>query len=77
MSEYKRKENLMNYYNATICLNGHVVDKRIANAQKYCSTCGKETYSLCSNCGQIVKDSMGQLLLDVACEVAKKLLFPQ
>ena len=40
----------MNYYNATICLNGHVVDKRLANAQKYCSTCGKETYSLCTNC---------------------------
>ena len=155
----------MNYYNATICLNGHVVDKRIANAQKYCSTCGKETYSVCTNCqqpihgvikldgvigvskydkpyfchecgapypwtqkildnavelvslddelddiskeliksaipdllietsttpiaaakykkgmnkaGQIIKDSMTQLLLDVACEVAKKLLFPQ
>lgn len=155
----------MNYYNSTICLNGHIVDKRMANAQKYCSTCGKETYSLCSNCqqsirgiikldgvigspsynkpyychacgtpypwtqklldnavelvslddeldntskeliksaipdllvetpttpiaaakykkgmsnaGQIVKDSMRQFLLDVACEIAKKLLFPQ
>lgn len=40
----------MRYYNATICLNGHVVDKHIANAQKFCTICGKETYSACSNC---------------------------
>ena len=34
------------YNNATICLNGHVVSKYQANYQKFCSKCGKETYSL-------------------------------
>ena len=155
----------MNYYNATICLNGHVIDTRIANSQKYCSICGKETFSSCTNCqkpihgalkiegmigsprynkpfycyecgtpypwtqkildnavelvslddeiddvskeliknaipellidtpttpvavakyqkgiskaGQIVKDSMRQLLIDVVSETSKKILFPQ
>ena len=45
----------MNYYNATICLNGHVIDRRIANAQKYCSACGKETFSLCTNCQEPIR----------------------
>ena len=38
------------YLNATICLNGHVVSKFDANSQKYCSECGKETYSCCLKC---------------------------
>ena len=40
----------MAYNGATICLNGHVVSKSIANSQKHCSMCGKETYSFCPNC---------------------------
>lgn len=40
----------MVYYGATICLNGHVLDRYRASTQKYCSMCGKETYSLCVNC---------------------------
>ena len=38
------------YNNATICLNGHVVSKYQANYQKFCSKCGKETYSKCPEC---------------------------
>ena len=41
----------MGYYNgATICENGHVVSRYKANSQKYCSECGKITFSNCSNC---------------------------
>ena len=45
----------MSYYGATICLNGHVISKRDANAQKYCTKCGKETYSTCTNCGSPIR----------------------
>ena len=40
----------MPYSGATICLNGHIVSKAQANSQKYCSVCGKETFSRCLNC---------------------------
>ncbi len=40
----------MAYYNATICLNGHIVSSCKASFQKYCSMCGKETYSRCPSC---------------------------
>lgn len=45
----------MNYYNATICSNGHVVDEYIANSQKFCSICGKETFSNCSHCNEPIR----------------------
>lgn len=46
-----RKETQMGYYNnATICLNGHVISTYSANCQKFCSKCGKETYSNCPEC---------------------------
>ena len=48
----------MNYYNATICLNGHVIDKYNANYQKYCSTCGKETFSFCTSCNTPIRGSV-------------------
>lgn len=40
----------MSYYYATICLNGHVIDKHVANVQKFCTICGKETFSSCNHC---------------------------
>lgn len=40
----------MLYYNATICLNGHVLSAYKPNFQKRCSKCGTETYSNCTNC---------------------------
>ncbi len=40
----------MGYRNATICKNGHVMSIYDANSQKYCSRCGKETYSYCTSC---------------------------
>lgn len=40
----------MAYKGATICLNGHVISKHEASSQKYCSICGKETYSICNQC---------------------------
>ena len=45
----------MNYYNATICLNGHVIDKYLADVEKYCSICGKETFSFCSCCNSPIR----------------------
>lgn len=49
--KYERKEPYnMNYNNATICLNGHIISEYQKNCQKYCSMCGKETYSFCLNC---------------------------
>lgn len=46
----------MGHYNgATICLNGHVVSISLANSQPYCSKCGKETFSKCSNCGSPIR----------------------
>lgn len=40
----------MAYHGATICLNGHVVSKYNPNFQPYCSQCGAETYSSCTQC---------------------------
>ena len=46
------KGEIMGHYNgATICLYGHIVSKCKANAQPFCSQCGKETYSKCKECG--------------------------
>lgn len=38
------------YHDASICLNGHVVDKYNSNVQKYCHECGKEVISICPSC---------------------------
>ena len=45
----------MNYYDATICLNGHVQSDSMARSEKYCSQCGKETFSECTNCGAPIR----------------------
>lgn len=45
----------MQYHGATICLNGHILSKYEANFQKYCSKCGTETYSNCTNCQSPIK----------------------
>ena len=45
------------YNNATICLNGHVVSKYQANYQKFCSKCGKETYSKCPECNSPIQEN--------------------
>lgn len=48
----------MSYNNATICLNGHVINKYNANYQKYCSKCGETTLSECSNCHAPIRGLM-------------------
>lgn len=40
----------MGYYNATICINGHVMSSYESNKQPYCSKCGKITISECQSC---------------------------
>lgn len=61
----------MSYYNATICLNGHVVSKHRANSQNYCSLCGTETFSSCSHCNEPIR---GVVKLDgvVGCPSYRK-----
>lgn len=51
----------MAYNGSTICLNGHVISSYKANFQKYCTVCGKETYSRCTSCGSPIR---GLLKLD-------------
>lgn len=48
----------MDYYNCTICMNGHVLSSYSANLQKYCSFCGKETISNCPNCDTPIHGSV-------------------
>lgn len=47
-----RKEviNTMDFYPASICLNGHIVSSNEANSQKFCSLCGKQVISICPHC---------------------------
>lgn len=45
----------MPYNNATICLNGHIVSKYDAHAQKHCTKCGSETYSYCLKCNSPIR----------------------
>lgn len=45
----------MAYNGATICLNGHVLDKYKANTQNHCTICGKETYSFCEQCNSPIR----------------------
>ena len=41
---------MRDYFTATICVNGHIVDFYHADAQKFCSVCGKHTLSYCTHC---------------------------
>lgn len=43
------------YEKATICLNGHTVSDTKDNYIDYCSRCGKETVSSCSNCSKPIR----------------------
>lgn len=43
------------YENATICLNGHIISISKANCQKFCSKCGRETYSNCTECDMPIR----------------------
>lgn len=45
----------MSYNHATICLNGHVISKHDAHAQRYCSKCGAETFSYCPHCNAPIR----------------------
>ena len=53
---------MASYKGASICKNGHVVSKSIANSQKYCSTCGAEIISSCPCCSLPIR---GLLELDI------------
>ena len=48
----------MSYYGATICLGGHVISSHDANLVKYCTECGKPTFSKCPACHAPIHGSM-------------------
>ena len=50
----------MNFDGATICLFGHVISDSTAHAEKYCSRCGHEAFSECTNCGAPIRGQSRQ-----------------
>lgn len=38
------------YLPASICLNGHIMNSKKSNFQKYCSICGESVISQCNHC---------------------------
>lgn len=49
---------MSSYYGASICKNGHVLDKFDANKQKFCSTCGSDVISACPQCNNSIRGLM-------------------
>lgn len=43
------------FYNAQICLNGHVIDYYSKNAEQFCSSCGSKTITQCPKCNANIR----------------------
>ena len=46
---------MSNFYNAQICLNGHVISYYSEDIEKFCSQCGAKTITSCPNCGTNIR----------------------
>lgn len=43
------------YWNAKICINGHISDYGNGENDKYCNRCGTEVIDSCTNCGNSIR----------------------
>lgn len=61
--------NVVEYWNARICLNGHIVDYGGHNTEPFCGKCGAEIISECQRCLAPIRGSTKQISMYVGDEV--------
>lgn len=53
---------MSNYYNAAVCINGHIIDNTLYDedtVDNFCNKCGGKIVTTCSNCGTKIR---GQII---------------